>query len=153
MEEQYHYQQRLHQQQSQIQYPPSPTGSTVSSIQDDNTLQMILLEQHTLAQEAEKLRLSRAREEEQMIFNQLMMDTSRGGDDVMSDDEASWLGGQPMPSLVHPQQMPQMDMMGQKVVYPVAPGQPWVTTEEDIYGMDDEESPCSIYYSRVSNYL
>ncbi|KAF8449858.1 hypothetical protein BGX38DRAFT_1330045 [Terfezia claveryi] len=79
MEEQYHYHHRLHQQQSQIQSPPSPTGSTVSSIQDDHTLQMILLEQHNLAQEAEKLRRTRAQEEEQMIFNQLMVDTSSGG--------------------------------------------------------------------------
>ena len=101
MEEQYYNQQRLHQQQSQTQTqcPPSPTGSTVSSIQDDHTLQMILLEQHNLAQEAEKLRRTRAQEEEQMIFNQLMMDVSTRGDDLMSDNEVSWSGGQPMPNL------------------------------------------------------
>ena len=88
-----------------------------------------------------------------MIFNQLM-DTSSRGDDLMSDDEASWSGGQPMPNLVHHHhQIQSIDMMGQKVVYPAAPGQPWVTTEEDIYGMDDEDSPCSIYYSRVANFL
>ncbi|RPB24878.1 hypothetical protein L211DRAFT_837266 [Terfezia boudieri ATCC MYA-4762] len=141
MEEQYHYHHRLHQQQSQTQCPPSPTGSTVSSIQDDHTLQMILLEQHNLAQEAEKLRRTRAQEEEQMIFNQLMMDTTCGVGDLMSD-------------IVHQQQqMQSMDMTGQKVVYPGAPGQPWVATEEDIYGMDDEDSPCSIYYSRVATFL
>ena len=91
-----------------------------------------------------------------MIFNQLMMDTSSRGDDLMSDNEVSWSGGQPMPNLLHQQQQQQMqsmDMMGQKVVYPAIPRQPWVTAEEDIYGMDDEDSPCSIYYSRVANFL
>lgn len=89
-----------------------------------------------------------------MIFNQLMMDVSTRGDDLMSDNEVSWSGGQPMPNLLlHQQQMQSMDMRGQKVVYPAAPGQPWLTTEEDIYGIDDEESPCSIYYSRVANFL
>jgi len=88
-----------------------------------------------------------------MIFNQLM-NTSPRGDDLMSDDEVSWSGGQPMPNPLHQQHQAQsMDMAGQKVVYLAAPGQPWVTTEEDIYGMDDEESPCSIYYSRVANFL
>lgn len=150
MEEQYH--QRIQQQQQQQQqYPPSPTGSTASSIQDDHQLQLILLEQHNLAVEAEKLRLVRAQEEEQMLLNQLMYTR----DDVMSDndEDISWGGGQPMPGLAEQQQHPQQPniMDALKVVYPE---QPWVVSgEEDIYGMDDEESPCSIYYSRMANYL
>lgn len=82
-----------------------------------------------------------------MICNQLMADSR---EDVMSDDDSiSWAGGQPMPNLVqHEQHLPEME---QKVVYPVNSGQPWVAggEEPDIYGMDDEESPCVTYYSRV----
>lgn len=80
-----------------------------------------------------------------MLFNQLI----HTSDDVMNDDDVSWSGGQPMPGLV--QQQEQETIGAQKVVYP---GQAWVANgEEDIYGIDDEDSPCSIYYSRVANYL
>ncbi|KAF8467650.1 hypothetical protein BDZ91DRAFT_722814 [Kalaharituber pfeilii] len=143
MEEQYHN--CVHQQQQQ--YPPSPTGSSVSSVQDDHHLQLILLEQHNIAQEAEKLRLM---EEEKMLYNQLMTDSRHRSqvDDVMVED-AEWVGGQPMPNLVHHQKQPS-EPLG-KVVFP---GQPWVASgdsQDEMYGMEDDESPCVIYYSRGYN--
>ena len=139
----YHHQLALVEQQYNLrlqeqhaQYPPSPTGSTVSSIQDDHQLQMLLLEQHNVAQEAERLRLNREREEEQMILNQLRLDTS------------NWQGGQPMPNSNHPHHH-QEQMAPEKVVYPAT--QPWVAdTDMDEMG-GDEESPCVIYYSRMYN--
>lgn len=138
----YHHQLALIEQQYNVrlqeqhaQYPPSPTGSTVSSIQDDHQLQMLLLEQHNVAQEAERLRLNREREEEQMILNQLKADAG------------NWQGGQPMPDRNHHHQQEQMAPA--KVVYP-EPMQPWVA-DMDMDEMGDEESPCVIYYSRMCN--
>jgi len=103
---------------------------------------MLLLEKHNVAQEAEQLRVNKEREEEKMILNQLMMDAGN----AMCGGETNWSGGQPMPTISRQQQQ---GMVPAKVVYPMQT-QPWVG-EVEMDCMEDEESPCVIYYSRIYN--
>lgn len=98
---------------------------------------MLLLEQHNVAQEAERLRLSREREEEQMILNQLRVDSG------------SWHGGQTTPNSNHHHHQQERTVPA-KVVYP-EPTQPWVADMDMDEVGGDEESPCVIYYSRRCN--
>ena len=92
--------------------------------------------------------------------------------DSMVTDEVEWDGGQPMPDLSHLQreyQMQQTQFGGEDVPriaqqlkstpiqYPRGvrglEHDPWkaVASEHDM--LDDEESPCVIYYSRNSHYM